>query len=181
MPTPTSDRAFTGWIERLAREHTKALSRLALGEGLRAQDAIDAAQEAFITFLALPQARGLSEHPDDAFAFLSVIVRNAARNMRKRHHRTRTHVEADDLSLADEGPAADELIAQAEAHVAALGCVQQLAEIQRQVVTLRMMQEMSSAEVADALGLTPNHVGVLLHRAKSALRRCLAGERRLGP
>ena len=178
MPTPTSDRAFTGWIERLAREHTKALSGVALREGLRAQDAIDAAQEAFITFLALPQARGLSEHPDDAFAFLGVIVRNAARNLRKRHHLARAHVTADDLSLADEGPAADELIAQAEAHVAALGCVQQLAEIQRQVVTLRMLQEMSSAEVADALGLTPNHVAVVLHRAKSALRRCLAGEQR---
>jgi hypothetical protein len=29
---------------------------------------------------------------------LSVIVRNAARKMRKRHHRARTHVAADDLS-----------------------------------------------------------------------------------
>ena len=55
-----------------------------------------------------------------------------------------------------------------------LGCVQQLGEVQRQVVTLRMLEELSGTEVARQLGLSPAHIAVVLHRAKEALRRCLA-------
>jgi RNA polymerase sigma-70 factor (ECF subfamily) len=175
MPGRTTEAAFTGWVERLARGHTRQLSRLAVREGLTGQEAIDATQEAFVTLLGLPQARALSDTHDEALSLLSVIVRNAARNIRKRHHRTRPHVPADEQPLASDETPVDELIAQAEAHAAVLGCVQRLADVQRHVVTLRMIEEMSSAEVAQLLGLTPNHVTVLLHRAKSELRRCLSG------
>jgi len=174
MSSRTNEAAFTGWVERLAREHTGQLSRLAVREGLSGQDAIDATQEAFVTLLGLRQARALSDTHDETLAFLSVIVRNAARNIRKRHHRTRPHVPVDEQPLVGDDPPVDDLIAQAETHAAVLGCVQRLAEVQRHVVTLRMLEELSSSDVAQMLGLTPNHVGVLLHRAKSELRRCLA-------
>lgn len=39
---------------------------------------------------------------------------------------------------------------------------------------LRFLEMMSYEEIADELGLTVNHVGVLLHRAKSALQTQLA-------
>lgn len=35
----------------------------------------------------------------------------------------------------------------------------------RRLLTLKYFSELSNAEIADAEGLTPNHVGVLLHRA----------------
>lgn len=76
--------------------------------------------------------------------------------------------------LADDGPPVDQLIEMAERHVAVLGCAQQLGEVQRHVVTLRMIEEFSAAEVARVLGLTPTHVAVVLHRAKANLRRCLS-------
>ena len=78
MSSRTNEAAFTGWVERLAREHTGQLGRLAVREGLSGQDAIDATQEAFVTLLGLRPARGLSDTHDEALAFLSVIVRNAA-------------------------------------------------------------------------------------------------------
>ena len=75
--------SFVGWVSDLARDHTAALARLARSEGLTADDALDAVQEAFQTFLGLPQARVLVGDADDSRALLSVVVRNAARNLRK--------------------------------------------------------------------------------------------------
>ena len=164
---------FTRWVEELARHHTKALAALASKEGLAAEEAVDAVQEAFTTFLGLPQAQALGGSQEEAFAFLATIVRNASRNRRRRHHRARPHLELELLPLIDGEPSADELVARAEAHAAVLGCVQQLAEIQHQVLMLRGREEMSAAEVAAALGLAPGYVGVVLHRAKLALRLCL--------
>jgi RNA polymerase sigma-70 factor (ECF subfamily) len=66
-------------------------------------------------------------------------------------------------------------MAAAEAHVLLRGCVARLGEIQRGVVTMRMLDGLSGEEAARALDLTPGHVAVLLHRAKRALQRCIAG------
>jgi RNA polymerase sigma-70 factor (ECF subfamily) len=51
--------------------------------------------------------------------------------------------------------------------------VGRLAEIQRAVITLRMLDERPGDDVARVLGIQPGHVAVLLHRAKSSLRTCL--------
>jgi RNA polymerase sigma-70 factor (ECF subfamily) len=48
-----------------------------------------------------------------------------------------------------------------------------LAEVQRAVVTLRMLDELPGEDVARQLGLTPGHVAVLLHRAKTNLHSCM--------
>jgi RNA polymerase sigma-70 factor (ECF subfamily) len=166
---------FTGWVTRLARAHTKHLRSIASSEGLSAHDAIDAVQEAFVTFLSLPQARELVGAPDDSRAVMVAIVRNAARNQRRRHYRSRPHADTElEFALSAGDIPADELVAQAELHVQLSGCVGRLAEVQRQVVRLRALEELSAAEVAQELGLDPRHVAVLLHRAKRALARCLS-------
>jgi RNA polymerase sigma-70 factor (ECF subfamily) len=146
---------------------------IAIGEGLTADDAVDAVQEAFVTFLALPTARGLAACPDEAAALLAVVVRNAARNARRRHHRAKPHVDVENAGIPANLPSADALVFAAEAHVAAFGCIQRLAELQRNVLMLRLVEELSTKEAAQALDLTPQHVAVLLGRAKDALRRCL--------
>jgi RNA polymerase sigma-70 factor (ECF subfamily) len=167
------DRPFTGWVSVLARRHTQSLAGLARAEGLSQEDAVDAVQEAFRTFLVLPQARELVDHPDDSVRLLGVLVRNAARNLRRRHHRAREHVEIDAGALGDPLPLVDALIERAEHHARLTGCVMHLGDVQRSVVTLRMLQELSGDAVAGLLGLTPNHVAVLLHRAKKELEACL--------
>jgi RNA polymerase sigma-70 factor (ECF subfamily) len=165
---------FTTWVDELARRHTRDLAIAASRQGLNAEFALDAVQEAFLTFLELPEARALAENHEESFALLVGIVRNAGRNLRRRHHLARPHVSLEEAPLVHEGPAVDQLIARAEEHVAVLDCVQKLAEVQRHVVTLRMIEQMSSAATAAMLGLTPGYVAVVLHRAKSELRRCLA-------
>jgi RNA polymerase sigma-70 factor (ECF subfamily) len=51
--------------------------------------------------------------------------------------------------------------------------VAELCEIQRAVVTLRMLDERPGEDVAHLLGITKNHAAVLLHRAKASLRACM--------
>ena len=174
-PSTRSDRPFIGWVDELARRHTRELVRTAAREGLSTTDALDAVQEAYVTFLGLPQARTLVEHPEEVGAFLATIVRHAARNARRRHHRARPHLPVETQALVDDAPSIDVLLERAEAHVALLGCVRRLAETQRHVVSMRVLQELSVDETATQLALTPGHVAVLLHRAKRALGECMEG------
>jgi RNA polymerase sigma-70 factor (ECF subfamily) len=107
------------------------------------------------------------------------MVQNAARNRRRRHFRARPHEDIDAHPIAAEGVlTAEEAIARGEEHVRLRLCVEELCEIQKAVVTLRMLEDKPGEDVAQALGITAGHVAVLLHRAKGALRSCLiAGER----
>jgi RNA polymerase sigma-70 factor, ECF subfamily len=175
--SPGMDGTFTGWVSELARQHARGLAAAARREGLSSDDALDAVQEAFHTFLGLPQARELAdgEHAsaDDARRLLTALVRNAARNMRRRHFRARPHEALDEDRAATAARRVDDLLAEAEDHIQLTGCLFKLGDLQRRVVTLRMLEELSGAEVAAELGLTAGHVAVLLHRAKNDLLRCL--------
>jgi RNA polymerase sigma-70 factor (ECF subfamily) len=175
MSKPSAEALpFLGWVSDLAREHVHALTRIARHEGLPAEDALDAIQESFHTFLTLPHARSLSGEREDAQALLSVLVRNTARNMRRRHHRALPHEDVDAArDLTAPQPSVDELLVLAEDHVKLRGCVSKLNQVQRLVVTMRMLEEMTGAEVARELSITPGHVAVLLHRAKAELQRCV--------
>lgn len=97
------------------------LAAIARREGVSASDALDVVQDAFYTLLKREDLRDKSE---DAARMLSTIVRNAARNARRRHHHAKPHVD----------------------------------------------------EAAGALGVTPGHVAVLLHRARKQLEACMATE-----
>jgi RNA polymerase sigma-70 factor (ECF subfamily) len=163
---------FTTWVSNLAKVHTRTLAAVAVREGLSRVDAVDAVQEAFSTLLSLPQARELSLDDEGAERLMSVIVRNAARNMRRRHRR-RSHESLAEDELATELPDVSSLISAAEEHVALLGCVSQLGRIQRHVVTLRLLEELTPEDTARQLGLTSGNVAVLLHRAKKALFDCI--------
>lgn len=155
----------------------RELVSVARREGLAPEDAIDCVQEALCTLLPL-LAR--DDAPPSLGAALSGIVRNLARNRRRRHDRARPHLpievmERDDAPVLD-GPEAEALVARAETHVRVQACVAQLCDTQRAVVTLRLLEERDGEDVASALGLTRNHVDVLLHRAKHSLRACLVEE-----
>ena len=179
--TVTSDEVagarpgFLEWVTRLSHAHRERLSRLARREGLRGEDALDCVQDAFHTFLVLPQARQLVESDDDSIKLLSVLVRNHARNRRRRHEIARPHDSGDEsiALLTDEAPSVDELIGQAEDFALMVGCVDHLGKLQRAVVSLRMLDEVAGEDVGAMLGLPPSHVAVLLHRAKQKLRSCM--------
>lgn len=160
-------------LSHLAHRERSALAALARAEGVTAEDAVDCVQEALCTLLGAARQGPVPE--EGAWGpVLAGMVRNAARNRRRRHFRARPHDDLDAHALAaDDGPAADEAIARAEAHVRLRACVEELCEIQKAVVTLRMLEEQPGEDVAQALGISAGHVAVLLHRAKRALRECM--------
>jgi RNA polymerase sigma-70 factor (ECF subfamily) len=166
---------FLEWVTRLVHTHRGRLYGLARREGLREEDALDCVQDALHTFLLLPQARQLVESHDDSIKLLSVLVRNHARNRRRRHEVARPHDAGDETLalLTAEAQPVDELIAQAEEFALMVGCLDHLGKLQRAVVSLRMLDEVAGEDVAAMLELPPSHVAVLLHRAKQNLRSCM--------
>ena len=156
------------WVAGLARDHAGQLAAIARREGATAIDALDLVQDAFHTFLGRPESDRLRDRPEEAARVLAVIVRNAARNARRRHHRARPHVELEEVVLAAEQVAPDPL------EQARLGrCMAKLGEVHRHVITLRVLEELSGDEAAAELGVSANHVAVLLHRARKQLADCM--------
>jgi RNA polymerase sigma-70 factor (ECF subfamily) len=174
--------AFSGWVTRLVRQHRSQLVAVARHEGLTAEDAFDAAQEAFTGFLILPQAQELVES-EWAGHTLVALVRNVARNARRLHAVARPHASDDATvgALADGAAPADERLEALEERGRLRRCVARLADVQRAVVTLRMLDDRPGEEVARELGLAPGHVAVLLHRAKAYLRLCMKDEAEATP
>jgi RNA polymerase sigma-70 factor (ECF subfamily) len=161
-------------LTSLIRTRRSDLVGLARAEGLSPEDAVDCLQEGLCALLDAAGRGRLPEAQEEWSGILAGMVRNAARNGRRRHFRSRPHDSLDDHPLpAEDAPSADELIARAESHVRLRECVEELCEIQRAVVTLRMLEEQPGEDVAHALGITAGHVAVLLHRAKLALRACM--------
>jgi RNA polymerase sigma-70 factor (ECF subfamily) len=160
-------------LTQVVRAQRGALTAVARSEGLSPEDAVDCVQEGICTLLDLTQTGGIDPAADPSLV-LATIVRNAARNGRRRHFRARPH----EAIGSDDPPDPDlvlqeDLVARAEDHVRLRACVSELCEIQRAVVTLRMLEERPGEDVAQALGISPSHVAVLLYRAKRALRECM--------
>jgi RNA polymerase sigma-70 factor (ECF subfamily) len=167
--------AFLGWVGQLVHSHRRELAGVARAEGLTAEEAFDAVQDAFQTFITLPAAHPLIDAGDESRRLLITLTRNVARNSRRLHAHARPHVGDPDLiaGMPAAAAGADELIAAAEDRIRLHRCVQTLADVQRAVVTLRMLDDVPGDDVAQALGITPGHVAVLLHRAKVNLLSCM--------
>jgi RNA polymerase sigma-70 factor (ECF subfamily) len=165
---------LAGWLTRLVHEHRARLARVARRQGLGPEDAFDAVQDAFQAYLALPEAARLVGDVEGSRRLLIAITRNVARNRRRLHALALPH---DDTALAGmvaAAPTADDLLVAVEEQLRLDGCLGQLLDVQRVVVSLRLLDGLAGDEVARILGLTPGHVAVLLHRAKTKLATCMA-------
>jgi RNA polymerase sigma-70 factor (ECF subfamily) len=137
----------------------------------------DLLQEAFFQILrSLPRFRGESK----ITTWLHSIARNVALT---RYHQDQRHVHMEEgtleRALADEradGPAATDPIREVEQgqkHTLLYEAMTELSDSYRQIIRLRDLEEQSTKEVAEQLGLTRVNVRVRLHRARTALREAL--------
>lgn len=163
-------------LDRVVRAQRVGLVRLAQSEGLDAEDALDSVHDALCTFLELAVRRALPTQIDAYGPLLSGIVRNAARNKRRRHHLARPHEPMAVLESVpvDDGSALETLLRHTEDCVRLKSCVDQLCKRQRTVVLMRLLEERPGEDVAAELGLRRGHVDVLLHRAKASLLVCMS-------
>lgn len=168
-------RDLTGWLTRLVHDHRARLARVARREGLRPEDAFDVVQDAFQAYLTLPEAERLVGDVEGSRKLLTAITRNVARNRRRLSALARPHDEAGAVAgMAAGAPSAEDLLVAAEEQLRFAGCLGKLAEVQRVVVSLRMLDGLAGDEVARILGLSPGNVAVLLHRARGKLASCMA-------
>lgn len=169
-----SSASFNTWVTALAKQHARRLARIARREGLEGVDALDAVQDTLFTFATHENARALIGDEDGSSRMLTTMLRNTARNARRRHHRVRPHDGwDDDAPAALDGTSTDEIVARAELHAQLGGCLATLSLVQRSVVKLRVFEELSGDEVAAQLAIDSSHVAVLLYRAKKSLAECM--------
>jgi RNA polymerase sigma-70 factor (ECF subfamily) len=161
-------------LTEVVRSERRALMAVAMREGLTAEEALECVQDALCTWLA-GRARETQAAPTAPLgATLSTMVRNAARNWRRRHRRLKPHTAIDsERMLASADANAEQLLDLAEDSLRLQTCVAELREVERAVVSLRLLEERSGEDVARALGLSRAHVDVLVHRAKATLRVCM--------
>ena len=148
------------------------------------EDARDAVQSAFIrAFQSLSRFREESR----LSTWLHRILVNEA--LMKLRSRARAEEESIDPLLptfvadghqtrdtVDWSESADKALERAETRALINRAIDQLPESYRTVLVMRDLEEMSTAEVAEMLGVSANVIKVRLHRARQALRTLLEHE-----
>ncbi len=103
----------------------------------------------------------------------SVARRELLHELRRRRRKPVEAVPAEELDLGAAGVSEDEpgRVREAEEHL--LSTLQELPERERSALLLTASGELSSIEVARTVGVSSNHLNVILHRARQKLRALL--------
>jgi RNA polymerase sigma-70 factor (ECF subfamily) len=193
------DRDETAFAYLLER-YDGALRRLARTYVSTAQSADEVVQD---TWLAVVKGIDGFEGRSSVATWIYRILANIARSRGVREHRSVPFSSAPGAMEEGEGPAVDaeRFVARATAGGAPIGvwarppspweeepearlesretlaavraAIDTLPPAQREVITLRDVEGWSSVEVCNALGLSETNQRVLLHRARSKVRRAL--------
>ena len=189
MPDPSDESALLAGLragdeqafETLVRTYGGRLLAVARRLVRDEADAQDVVQSAYLNaFRAVDQFGGASQ----LSTWLHSIVVNAAlMKLRARRRRPEESIETLLPAYQDDGhhveqfsewaAPADALLERKETRAAVRAGIDQLPETYRIVLVLRDIEELSTREAADALGLTTNAVKVRLHRARQALSKLL--------
>ncbi len=109
-------------------------------------------------------------------AWLFAVVRNTVRDYLREGQR-RDWLPFDSLlDRRDPLDLPEEITARSEWRVSVLKAVRTLSNREREIIALKYGADLSNTEIAAVMGLTPNHVNVLVSRAHERLRRLLEPE-----
>jgi RNA polymerase sigma-70 factor, ECF subfamily len=163
--------AVTDDVEQLVREHARFVFRVAYSVLRNHHDAEDAAQE---TFLRVLRQRGRLAEVEDPRAWIGTIAWRIAVERRRPTAEVDLDVAADYMAeMRARGASAEEMVEQEQMSGVVWGLVETLPADLRDAITLSTVQEMSSAEAGEALGVPEGTVRNRVHRAKEMLRQKL--------
>jgi RNA polymerase sigma-70 factor (ECF subfamily) len=168
----------------LVKRYHNRLTRLALTFVPSPEMAEDVAQE---TWLAVFRGVGRFEGRSSLRTWLFQICANRARSLAEREQRIASvgepELAVDPGRFGSEGgwscppqhwaDAVDDRLDAGELVVHVLRAIEELPEAQRQVVTLRDIEGLTSLKVCEVLSLSAPNQRVLLHRGRSRIRRTL--------
>ena len=160
-------------LEALVREHASLVYRVAYAALRNRAEAEDAAQETFVRVLRhrqqLPQVR-------DQRAWLARIAWRVALDRRRRAPEVPLEEAARAVrELRAAGASAEQLAADAQMLALLERLIASLPRDLREALTLSTVEEMSAAEVAEALDIPEASVRTRVYRARQLLREKLAG------
>ncbi|MEK7387267.1 MAG: sigma-70 family RNA polymerase sigma factor [candidate division NC10 bacterium] len=164
-------------FEPLVEKYRQRVYRLAFNVLRDTEEALDAAQEAFIrAYQALPSFRGQSAF----YTWLFRITMNVASDrVRQRTARGRAfgteRVEEEEWerTLVDRGEAPDAAAARAEERRRIQRALESLPEHHRAIIMLSDLEGLSYREIAEVLGIPMGTVMSRLHNARKRLRQAL--------
>lgn len=164
------DRGASTFSELYRRTHVDVLAFL-LRRCSSAEDAADCLAE---TYLLAWKKRDQMPTGADARPWLFGVARNVMRRGNELRGRTATAAEelATELQRAGAICPATELT-EPDPVIAA---IDQLPQLDREIITMLIWDELAPREVAAVLGLTPNVVRVRAHRARAKLKAALANQ-----
>lgn len=168
-------------VRRLIYERRDYIAGVLRRYSANATVARDLLQETFFQALrSLPNFRGESK----VTTWLHSIAKNVAlaryrtdKRQRLMEEDTLEHVHATSAAAATAPPPYPDpatRAVRAQETSALYAAMEDLSDSYREIIRLRDLEEKSTQEAADELGLTPVNVRVRLHRARKALREVLA-------
>jgi RNA polymerase sigma-70 factor (sigma-E family) len=155
----------------LYREHWRPLLRLAQGLVDDVATAEDVVQEAFA---ALYRKQDSLAQPAAAVGYLRTCVVNGARSTLRRRRTVRVHLTS--IRDDDYAPGADQPALLSEEHHAVRATLNSLPRRQREVLSLRLLAELSDDEIARATGMSPANVRSSASRGLAALRLAIGAK-----
>jgi RNA polymerase sigma-70 factor (sigma-E family) len=168
-PTPGPARPLQPVPDLAAayQEHYRSLVRLA---SLLLDDVGACEEVVQDAFVKVWQRGGALRTPDRLPAYLRSAVLNGARSQLRHRQVRRRHLRA---APAPESPAAEADALAGGADGTVLDALRRLPDRQREVLALRYYLDLSEAEIAASLGISPGSVKTHAHRGLQALAEAL--------
>lgn len=165
-------------FEQLVRTYQTPIYNLCLRMTGNPEDAADLSQEAFVkAWRNLGSFQFESAFSTWLYRLASNTCLDFLRSLKRRPQVSLT-VEDDDgeaqtLDVPDPAPTPEEAAITKEEHALLAQAMQALDEQQRQILTLRVVNELSYAEIAEVMGIKEGTVKSRLARTRDALRKIL--------
>ena len=176
-----SDRVRAGdpqAIARVVETYQPQLLRAARGAGLDGPRAEDVVQDTFATFLARPDRFQGRSH---VRTWLFGILYNKVKEARRAIHRDRRHDDLDAVAhrldrVSTVHPALvpPDTAGPSRETLQAIGrCLDAAPARPALALALTVLQDLPTADICRVLSISPTNLGVMLHRVRARLRRCL--------
>lgn len=153
--------------------HVKEMYYIAYNILHNPSDAEDIVQETFLTLMKHVD-KLIDNEPHKVWAYISTTVKHKSLNV-LRHKQLLEEVELDETwmqeDILEDGP--DLLLEGYEQKEAMVKLLKQLKPPYKEVLTLQYYHEMSTAEIAELLGKSPDNIRHISKRAKKALQSLL--------
>ncbi len=168
-------------FESIVRTHSPMLLRVARRFMRSEEDARDALQDAFVS--AFRSLGNFAKNAQLSTWLHRIVVNACLMKLRTQRRHPEEDIEQYLPRFLEDGHQVEPSVTWSESAETVLQrtelcglvrrCIEQLPDTYRVVLLLRDIEEMSTEEVAEILGVTPNAVKIRLHRGRQALRTLL--------